>query len=191
MAKLFEELGVPKNVRLFFEPYYQVLPDGSILFPFGDEAEHFSLYFHQVPSAVIPWIAGNGPLVFISNSAMECIAFLSCYSHAYPVFGQLQFIAIGNYFTGLNISATKITLLFGRDILGRLTDIKVSTVLRNKNITLFYCGDELFDISGHPFSASQITLNTFETALGIRSGIRTIKPRGFNTFLEQLKYQNL
>ncbi|SFT05947.1 hypothetical protein [Mucilaginibacter polytrichastri] len=187
----FEKLGVPKNVRLFFEPYYQVLPDGSILFPFGDDAEHFSLYFHQVPSAVIPWAAGDGPLVFISNSAMECIAFLSCYSHAYPVLGQLQFIAIGNYFTGINVLATKITLLFGRDILGRLTDIKVSTALRNKNLPIFYRGDEQFDVSGHPFSESQLSLNTFETALGIRSGIRTIKPRGYNTFLEQLKHQNL
>jgi hypothetical protein len=191
MAALFDKLGVPKNVRLFFEPYFQSLPDGSILFPYGEEAEHFSLYFHQVPSAVVPWTAGDGPLVFISNSAMECIAFLSFYSHAYPIFGQLQFIAIGNYFSGLNVSATKITMLFGRDILGRLTDIKLSMALRNKNALMFYCGDDLFDISGHMFSASQLTLNVFETGLGIRSGIRTVKPRGFNTFLEQLKHQNL
>lgn len=111
MAALLDKLGVPKNVRLFFEPYFQVLPDGSILFPFGEDTEHFSVHFHQIPSAVIPWTAGNGPLVFISYSAMECVAFLSIYSHAYPVFGQLQFIAIGNYFTGLNVSASKIAML--------------------------------------------------------------------------------
>jgi hypothetical protein len=191
MAMLLEKLGVPKNVRLFFEPFYRLLRDGSLLLPFGDEAEHFSLAFHKVPSAVIPWTAGNGPLVFISHSAMECIAFLSCYSHAYPIFGKLQFIATGNYFNGLQVSSGKITLLFGRDILGRLTDIKVSTSLRNKSAPIFYRGDELFEVSGHPFTASELTLNTFETTLGLRSGIRTIKPRGFNTFLEQLKHQNL
>ncbi|WDF55900.1 hypothetical protein [Mucilaginibacter sp. KACC 22063] len=191
MAVLFAKLGVPKNVRLFFEPFYQLLPDGSLLFPFGEEAEHFSLSFHQVPSTVIPWNAGNGPHVFISHSAMECIAFLSCYSHAYPVFGQLQFIAIGNYFNGLQVSSSKVALLFGRDILGRLTDIKVSTSLRNRGAPIFYCGEELFDISGQTFNASELSLNAFETLLGVRSGIRTIKPRGFNTFLEQLKHQNL
>lgn len=191
MATLFNKLGVPKNVRLFFEPYYQVLPDGSVFFPFGDEAEHFSVRYHYVPSTVVPWMAGSGPLLFISFSAMEALAFLSVHYHAYPDFKRLRFVAIGNYLTGLGVTGSKISLLFGNDILGRLTDIKVSLLLRNKDASLFYRGDECFEIDRQQFEAERLTLNTFETACGVRSGIRTIKPRGFNTFLEQLKYQNL
>jgi hypothetical protein len=191
MPLLFNKLGVPRNVRLFFEPYYQVLPDGSVLFPFGDEAEHFNGHYHCVPSTVVPWIAGCGPLVFISFSAMEALAFLSVHHHAYPDLRKLQFIAIGNYLTGLDVTGSKISLLFGGDVLGRLTDIKVSLLLRNKNVPIFYHGDEFFIINGQQFEGERLSLNCFETALGIRSGIRTIKPRGFNTFLEQLKHQNL
>lgn len=191
MAMLLKKLDVPSNVRLFFEPYLQVLPDGNLLFPFGDEAELFSTDFHYVPSTVVPWTTGSAPLVFISFSAMEALAFLSVHHHAYPDFRQLQFIAIGNYLTELVITGSKITLIFGSDILGRLTDIKVSLLLRKKNASIFYKGDEFFMINGQTFKAERLSLNTFETALGIRSGIRTIKPRGFNTFLEQLKHQNL
>ncbi len=191
MAIIFNKLGVPRNVRLFFEPYYHVLPDGSICFPFGDEAEHFNGLYHFVPSTVVNWMAGDGPLLFISYSAMEALAFLSVHHHAYPDFKQLRFIAIGNYLTGFSLTGRKISMLFGNDILGRLTDIKVSLLLRNKDASLFYHGDESFEINGHQFEAERLSLNTFETACGVRSGIRTIKARGFNTFLEQLKYQNL
>lgn len=191
MALFLNKLGVPRNVRLFFEPHYHVLSDGSIVFPFGEDAEHINGRYHFVPSTVVPWKAGNGPLVFISFSAMEALAFLSFHQHSFPDFGQLQFIAIGNYLTALDITASKIRLLFGCDILGRLTDIKVSLLLRNKNALIYYHNNEFFVINGQQFNGDRLTLYSFEKKLGIRSGIRTIKPRGFNTFLEQLKHQNL
>jgi hypothetical protein len=191
MALLFKKLGVPRNVRLFFEPHYHVLPDGSVCFPFGEEVEHFSGRYHFVPSTVVPWIAGNGPLVFISFSAMEALAFLTIHHHTYPDYRQLQFIAIGNYLTALDVTASKISLLFGSDILGRLTDIKVSLLLRNKNALIFYHNNEFFVINGQQFNGDRLTLFSFEKKVGIRSGIRTIKPRVFNTFLEQLIHQNL
>jgi hypothetical protein len=191
MALLLSKLGVPRNVRLFFEPHYHVLPDGSIIFPFGEDTEHFSDRYHFVPSTVIPWNAGNGPLVFISFSAMEALAFLSIHYHSFPDFRLLQFIAIGNYLTALDVTAAKISLLFGSDILGRLTDIKVSLLLRNKNALIFYNNNGFFVVNGQQFNGNRLTLFSFEKKLGIRSGIRTIKPRAFNTFLEQLKHQNL
>ena len=191
MAALLHKLGVPRNVRLFFEPWYQLEADGSIAFPFGDEFEHVGRDFHRVPTAVNPWIAGNGPLVFISFSAMEAICFLACYAHSFPDFNLLQFIAIGNHWENFHPCSGKVTLLFGRDILGRLNDIKLSVALRNKQLAIHYCDDETFDIDGQLFPESQDTLNLFEKKLGIRSGIRTAKPRTFNTFFEQLKYQNL
>ncbi|WCT13316.1 hypothetical protein [Mucilaginibacter jinjuensis] len=191
MASLLNKLGVPRNVRLFFEPYYQVQTDGSICFAFGDELEHVALDFHRVPTSVCPWTTGEGPLIFISFSAMEAIAFLSCYAHSFPDLSRLQFIAVGNHWGNFPVSSGKITLLFGQDILGCLTDIKVSTALQNKSATIWYQGKDGFDVEGHRFAEMQLTLNAFEKALGIRSGIRTVKPRRFNTFFEQLKHQNL
>jgi len=191
MAALLKKLGVPRNVRLFFEPYYQVDNDGSLLFAFGDEFEHAALDFHRVPTALTPWIAGQGPLVFISFSAMEALSFLSCHVHSFPDLSLLQFIAIGNHWQNFPAVTGKITLLFGKDVLGCLTDIKLSTALRDKQAAMFYIGDDFFTIDGKRFSSTGITLNVFEKALGIRSGIRTLKPRSFNTFFEQLKHQNL
>lgn len=188
---LLNKLGVPRNVRLFFEPYYRVLADGSIAFPFGDEFEHVAPNFHRLPTAVNPWTAGCGPLVFISFSAMEAISFLSCSAHSFPNLKLLQFIAVGNHWENIPSITGKTTLLFGKDILGRLTDVKVSAALRTKKIAIRYTGDEEFHIDGHRFSEGQLTLNAFEKTLGIRSGIRTVKPRSYNTFFEQIKYQNL
>jgi hypothetical protein len=190
MPAILDQLGVPGDVRLFFEPYYENAGD-YLLFPFGDEQEVFSMDLHRVPTAVHPWVAGDGDLAFFSFSAMEAIAFLSCYAYAYPDFHQLRFIATGNYLGELAMSGRKITLLFGRDILGRLADIKLSAALRGKDAALAYCGEERFDIGGHFFAEGKISLNAFEKAAGIRSGIRTCKPKGFNTFLEQLKHQSL
>ncbi|NHA02549.1 hypothetical protein G7092_02010 [Mucilaginibacter sp. HC2] len=191
MAFLLNKLGVPRNVRLFFEPFYQVLTDGSILFAFGDDFEHVGINYHRVPIAVNPWIAGSGPLVFISFSAIEAISFLSCHAHSFPDLTLLQFIAVGCHWNNFSHSQGKITLLFGQDILGRLSDIKVSTALRNKQAAIRYRDDGRFVIEGHTFSEEQLTLNAFEKTKGIRSGIRTQKPRHFNTFFEQLKQQNL
>lgn len=191
MAVLLNKLGVPRNVRLFFEPFYKILADGSIAFPFGDEFEHAAFNFHRIPTAITPWAAGSGTLVFISFSAMEAVSFLSCYAHSFPDLNHLQFIAVGNNWENLPRCSGKVTLLFGHDILGRLTDIKVSTALRDKKLAITSCTDGVFDIDGHRFPEMQLTLSSFEKALGIRSGIRTVKPRNFNTFFEQLKHQNL
>lgn len=191
MAALLNKLGVPRNVRLFFEPWYLVQTDGSVIFPFGDEFEHLAPGFHRVPTAVNPWTAGSGPLVFISFSAIEAICFLTCFAHSFADLSLLQFIAIGNHWENVQSCPGKITLLFGQDVLGRLTDIKLSMALRNKRLAIRYCADATFDIDGHHFTESQLTLSAFEKTLGIRSGIRTVKPRNFNTFFEQLKHQNL
>jgi hypothetical protein len=188
MAAILDQLGVPRNVQLFFTPYFTA--GEYLIFPFGDEQEVFAIDCHRVPTAIHPWVAGDGELLFISFSAMEAIAFLSCYAYAYPDFRQLRFIAIGNYLTELPVNAGKITLLFGRDILGRLTDIKAAMMIRSKPVALRY-EDGLFDVNGHRFAEPKLSLNAFEKSAGIRSRIRTCKPKGFNTFLEQLKHQSL
>lgn len=193
MAAILEKLGVPKDVRLFFKPFYTVEPDGSLRFYHG---EHFGRYFHLVGNAVIPWRAGNGPFVFIAFSAMECLAFLSLNRFRYHDLSQLSFIALGtNIATLPTLKAGKIMLLFGTDLLGRLTDVSVANRLNGKDIAIIHTNDEQFRFKFRQRSISLpedlITLNAVEKGLGLRNGIRTLKPRSANSFLEQLLNSNV
>jgi len=77
MAAVLEKLGVPRDVRLFFKPYFRTCKDGSLWFPFGGK-RNISEKLSPGSLAIHPWVAGTGPLVFISFSAMEAIAFLTC-----------------------------------------------------------------------------------------------------------------
>lgn len=192
MSALLEKLGVPKNVRLFFRPYYQVLPDGSLRFPFGDQTEHFARNFHRIPFALHSWTAGNGPLQFIAFSAMECIAYLSVHGHRYTNFNQLQFTAIGSTREIPPLATcTRIYLLTGNDILGRLNAIRLAGLLRGKTISIRHLGQEkyLLSYAGRKLILREpiVSLSAVEKGLGIRTGIRTCAPRHHPSFLEQLK----
>jgi hypothetical protein len=192
MAALLEKLGVPKDVRLFFRPYFSVQPDGSLSFPFGAGAEHFGRGFHRVPHAIHPWAAGSGPLIFVAFSAMECIAFLSLYRHRYAELNQLQFVATGY---SQEVPAlpkhSKICLLLGSDTLGHLSDIHLATAIRGKQLHIMYLAKERYRLAHHGriivLHEQALSLSAAEKGLGIRTGIRTQKPKGFHTFLEQLK----
>ena len=194
MSALLEKLGVPKNVRLFFQPYYQLLPDGSLRFAFGHAAEHFGQSFHRIPIAIHPWLAGNGPLQFIAFSAMECLAYLAIHGHRYADFSQLQFSAIGlTRQLPPQTAASKICLLAGNDPLGCLNAIHWASSLRNKQIGIRYLSQDKYLISYLNrkiiLREALLSLSAAEKGLGIRTGIRTAAPRNHTSFLEQLKHQ--
>lgn len=195
MSALLEKLGVPKNVRLFFKPYYQILPDGSLRFPFGKDFEHFGSNFHRVPIPIHPWTAGSGPVQFMAFSAMECVAYLSIHGHRYTDFSILRFTAIG--ITRQLPSLTpgnKISLVTGSDLPGKLHAIHWAAALRNKHIGIRYLPADRYLFSyldrkiilHEPF----VSLSAVEKALGIRTGIRTAAPRKYTSFLEQLTHQS-
>lgn len=126
---------------------------------------------------------------------MEAIAFLTLHRHHYTDLTQLRFIAIGTCGGLPKADAVKITLLFGKDLLGRLWDVKVSATLRHKSILIRFDDKDRFRFTYGSRSVAlyhqRVSLNTVQTGLGLRSAIRTIKPKGgFNTFLEQLKHQS-
>lgn len=197
MSALLEKLGVPRNVRLFFKPYFSIQCDGSLLFRFGDEFEHFGIGLHRVPTAIHPWIAGDGPLLFYGFSAMEAIAFLSLNHQRFPDLRSLRFVATGNFLAKPPIFPfQKCSLLFGNDLTGRLTDIRYSLYLKHKIGTLAYqAGKVRFALSATTFMLAEysVSLYAFEKAAGLRSGIRTYKPpQPYDTFLQQIiqRYEN-
>ncbi|MES2108727.1 MAG: hypothetical protein V4577_08275 [Bacteroidota bacterium] len=193
MEDLLTELGVSKELQAFFnitEP----------LFNYGNDLEYFGSGIHFIPTTSNLWVAGNDMAteLVITSSAMEAIAYLSLNTYRYPVTETICFIAIGNLphaaqlnWIRVNRQKRKITLVFGNDLLGRLTDIAVACGLCNKAVRLCWSdgGVEVF-ANGKQFKADPelLTLNNFEKAAGVRTGIRTRKPIRHDTFLEQLKH---
>jgi hypothetical protein len=191
MSALLEKLGVPRNVRLFFTPFFEVLPDGSLSFPFGNAMERFGASFHIVPAASDPWIAGDGPLLFYSHSAMEAIAFLSLNGRRFPDLSLLRFVAVGNHTPQLpRFPYRKCALLFEGDLLGRIWDIHAATQLSGRPVSIFYVKRQFdFILPGRAFGLPEdsLSLSAFERAAGLRSGIRTYKStKSYQTFLELL-----
>lgn len=191
MSALLQKLDVPRNVRLFFEPYFKVLPDGSLSFPFGDASEHFGPSFHVVPNATDPWIAGSGPLLFYSHSAMEAVAFLTLNTQRFPDFSLLRFAAIGNYLPQPpRFAYQKCALLFGNNMLGKLWDIRAAVQLRGKQVSISHSRNRYrFNLPDRSIALleDRLSLQSFERAAGLRSGIRTYKPaKPYQNYLELL-----
>ena len=191
MHSLLTELGVSKELQAYFDI-------DEPRFDYGDEQEFFGSGFHIVPTTGDLWLAGNYPAteLIITSSAMEAIAYMTLNAWRHPVNAVLSFIAIGNlpHARQLNwiracCQKRKITLVFGNDLLGRLADIVVAAGIRNKALRLYWHDDRVqLYVNNRSFEANpeKLSLNSFEKAAGIRTGIRTRKPAYHNTFLEQL-----
>ena len=195
MNALLTKLGVPEKVQRFFNA-------AELLFCYGEHFEHYGDSFHRVPTTTNLWIAGNEMAreVIVTSTAMETIAFLTINRHRYPDPEILTFLAIGNLAHPGQLNwirdafpKRKFTLVFGNDLLGRLADIKVGAGLHGKHVCLLRsdvriritCENRLFE-----FEQDNLSLNAFEKMSGLRTGIRTHKPKEFNTFLDQLKYDS-
>lgn len=194
-SSILKKLGVPRDVQLFFAPYLEVDAHGNLLFAYGDEWEHFGWNFHRVPAAVHCWVAGNvfARQVFICSSAMEAVAFLSLNGHRFKS-EDLLFVSAGPYPTAAQLSGfNRAALVFGSDTLGRLLDIHVAALLYGQEVQLAY-RNMRFSVGWrngvYVFEEAKLSLSAFERASGARFGIRTYKPKGFNSFLDQLKYQD-
>ena len=193
MNPILTGLGVPKEVQAYFNIH-------ELLFTYGEHFEHFDTGFHRVPTTQNIWLAGKdlSREVIITSTAMEAIAYLSVNLHRYPDLDALTFIAIGNLphqeqlkWITSHYPKRKYTLVFGKDLLGRLADIRVAAGLKNKTIRLLR-SDSKIQIScnnqQYEFEPDNLSLSSFEKASGLRTGYRTAKPKDFDTYLNQLKY---
>lgn len=196
MNQILSGLGIPTEIQALFS----VTED--LRFSYGDDHEHYGEGFHKVPTTINIWVAGNDTAaeVIISYSAMEAIAFITINRQRYPKPELLAFIAIGNRLHDEQIQwirdhfrKSKFTLVFGSDMLGRVTDIKLAAGIKAIPINVYFIGNRLmFDIKGQHriFDEDKQTLSMFFKAFGIRARIRTRKPVKFLTFLDQLKNEN-
>jgi hypothetical protein len=84
-------------------------------------------------------------------------------------------------------------LVFGNDLVGNITDIKLATGLKGLSFRLLHARHQTIIMNIDKleiFDDSQITLNVFEKAFGLRTGIRTRKPILHSSYLNQLQHDN-
>jgi hypothetical protein len=195
MNALLTALKVPADIQEFFG-------FEELLFKYGDDYERFEKGFHRIPTTASLWMAGGALAkeVIITNGVMEALAYLTLNRHRYTNLSALCFIAIGNFPHGAQLlwirsqfSKVKYTLVFSNDLLGKLTDIRIATGLRGKPVTFRFhsSGIEVqHRLVRYQFREEVLSLDIFQKASGIRTGIRTIKSKSFNSFLDQLKYES-
>lgn len=191
MNRLLTELGVPNDLQALFN-------NSDCLFDFGDSHEHFGEGFHRIPTSQNVWRMSRDSAtdVVITHSAMEAIAYITLNRYLHPSLDNIAFVALGNYPHAMQMNwiretfkKRKITLVFGNCILGILADIRVVAGLRSLplrmqidgNCIRLQCKDRT-----HKIDQSALSLYLFENAFGIRSGIKTSKPKEHLTYLDQL-----
>lgn len=194
MNELLTKLGVSEEFQALFN-----VPD-DLRFDYGDSYEHYFDCGHLVPASKNLWRAGNelAAQVIIGSSVMELIAFMKINSRRFSDPEHLFFIAAGNNWHPAkskwirsSFKKRKFILVFGNDLIGRLTDIKVATSLRAKSVRLtwsHHCVSFSTERSTFELEHEAVSLAAFERHSGIRTHIRTVKPFPHNTFLDQLKY---
>lgn len=194
MNHLLTRLGISSEIQAFFNA------GSDLVFNYGDQYEEYTESYHRVPSTQNLWVAGNqnAAQLIITYSVMEAISFISLKRVRYPRLEQLAFVAIGNRlhveqgeWIRQNFRGRKVTLVFGKDLLGNITDIKLSAAIKNTPIRVVYSGPEILIYWNNwlkVFSQDSISLHAFQEAFGIRPRFRTGKPVQFLTFLDQLRY---
>ncbi|MDT3401297.1 hypothetical protein [Mucilaginibacter terrae] len=197
MNELLTRLGVPPALQAWFNC------EQHTTFDYGGATEIFAAGFHKVPTTPNVWLAGNRSAseVVITHSAMEAIAYLSIHLDHYPDLDRVAFIATGNLpsagqlqWIRSNFKRRKFTLVFGSDLLGTVTDIKVAAALKGRSAKLFLKDDSILcQTNGlsHNIPFSNLSLHVFEKDFGLRTGNRTRKPKHFLSFLDQLQSDRL
>ena len=202
MHPYLTRLVVRPEVQAFFEPYYSA-GSGDLLFQQGNYREHFGMAFHRIPSGGDFWLAGELNLsmverVFISNSAMDAVAFLHFFGHSLADWENILFISTGIKPTAIQfcwirdkLAGKHLTLIFPADLPGNVTDLKVAAAYRRMPAAAFLAEKErlkiCFRAKVYEFDQQTFTLSAFERASAYRFKVVTCKPKHGASFLEQLK----
>ncbi|HVW15839.1 MAG TPA: hypothetical protein VHB54_18555 [Mucilaginibacter sp.] len=202
MHPFLTKLGIRTEVQEYFAPWYDTDPSGNLVFPYGRQYEIYSMAFHAIPTTESCWQVGNSDLacireVFICGSAMEAITWLHIHYSAFTGTDTLLFLSTGNKpgpehfrFLADKAKSRRISLLFGNDLLGKVCDLKTAAELHRQPAAVS-AGDEqatvIFRNKNYTFSYDTFSLNAFEKASNYYFKLRTLKPKGFNTWLDLLE----
>jgi hypothetical protein len=200
MHPYLTRIGIKAEVQHIFAPFTKEDTVGDLLFDYGDGLEHFSLAFHRVPVSVNFWMAGNRYLsqvaeVIISGSALDAVSWLNKKSFSLLAANRVLFLATGAgihpfqlQWLRLNVQHKSIRLLYGKDLLGRITDLKIAATLRAEPLEIFNDDGRIvtrFRNKSFSFSQESFSVNAFEKASGYRFNLACDKPHSQNTFIEE------
>jgi hypothetical protein len=204
MTDLFQV--IKPEVLEYFSPWILNEPTGH-LFPYklGTHTvsfEHLSIDVNKVPSGEALWLAACGhPAqardVFVSFSAAEVLCFCHYQTSWIKFPCKTVFVALGLLPTSAQIcllkqwyKAAKFHMLFDSGISGRVLDCKTALWLAGKDAAFSIAGENIcicYQGKDFGFAAESFSLNRFQQVLGLRSGIRTHKPKGgFESYFSQL-----
>ncbi len=202
MHPFLTRLGVDLQVQQFFEPYFRTDETGNLLFDYGDGLEHFGFAFHKVPLSQNFWMAGNRNFsqvrqVVICASAMEAVSWLKNKQAAFSSWEGLLFLSAGTAVQSVHgqwlhshLHNQEFRLVFGRDLLGRIADLKLAAAIRGWPVEIYHdCENILVSFRSRAFSFNQdaFSLHAFEKAAKCRFGVPADKPKGFNNYFDMVK----
>lgn len=203
MHAYLTRLGIRPEVQRFFRQFYSSDDLGNLVFAYSEALEHFGFAFHRVPVTDGFWLAGNLQfsqvrLVILSASALDAVSWLNKKAAAFPQTENLLFVSLGAAVSNAqmlwvreHLGRKQFRLLFGRDVLGRMVDLKLAAAIKGWPLSVYLGAGEqvLVCFRQHHFSFRQenFSLATFEKAAGIRFGVSTYKPKVHNSFFDELK----
>lgn len=205
MHPYLTRLGIRSEVQRFFRPFYTSDTLGNIVFAYGEAVEHFGFAFHKVPVTDGFWLAGNLQfsqvrLVILSASALDAVSWLNKKLPAFPQTENLLFMSLGAgvsdaqlLWIRTHLANKQFRLLFGRDLLGRMADVKLAAAFKGWPLSV-YSGESdqvviNFRNRNLVFSQEQFSLAAFERVAGVRFGLATDKPKVYTTFFDELKVE--
>ncbi|MFS2185646.1 hypothetical protein ACCC92_03170 [Mucilaginibacter sp. Mucisp84] len=195
-------LGVRREVREFFAPYFHSDAGGNLLFDYGDATEYFGLVYHRIPVSENCWLAGNPDfnmisLVFICSSAMEAIAFYHFRYAFYPQPERLLFLSVGtrpniSQFRWIieNLPGKQYLLVFGNSLLDKAGEVVTAAALAEMPLTLTFINEEVqvrFRLKEYLITAKAFSLNAIEKLSGRRFAAKTARAKNSADYLTQLK----
>lgn len=203
MHPYLTRLGIRPEVQRYFRPFFRADEFGNLIFPYGDDREHFGFAFHRVPITDECWLAGNlhyaqVRLVILSASALDAVSWLNKKYYSIPFAQNLLFISLGAgiseaqlYWLKEELKGKKYQFIFTNDLLGRMADLKVAAAIRGWRTSVYVAADEKIAVSFRAanflFSQGAFSLSAFEQAAGVRFGIPAIKPKLHISFFDELK----
>lgn len=136
-------------------------------------------------------------VVMVCSSAMEAISWLNNNYSSFHSLDNLLFLATG---ARLHDARTRLLLkhlygrsfglLFGMDLLGGIADLKVAAGIRREPVAVFSRDERVqvvFRSAVYDFDEAEFSLPAFEKASKFRFKVPAYKPKGYNSFFEQLK----
>jgi len=189
--------GLNPAVQAFFLDWITV-KNGVLLFFYQDKrgslaTEYWAPVLHKVPVSSGVWLVHQGFAVqvrhlFIGGSAADILCFCQFNPDWLNNDGTVAFAALGLLPSAAQIGFlkgrfpnAKVHTLFESGLTGKVTDCKIALWQKGKDAS-FRVIDDLVQVTyrnrRYKIPVAVFSLNRFETTIGIRSKIRTHKPKG-------------